>query len=134
MVYDSIIIKSDVVDRDEKEKGERRKLNFGHTIGHAAEKVTGTTHGEAVGIGMAAAVKLSESKGLLTREESNRIVTLLKNMKLPTEIHADKEQLLDAIKRDKKREGGSIHFVLLEGIGRAVIQEISIKELEEFIL
>jgi 3-dehydroquinate synthase len=134
VVYDSVIIKSDVVDRDEKEKGERRKLNFGHTIGHAIEKVTGTTHGEAVGMGMAAAVKLSESKGLLSQEESNGVVTLLKNMKLTTEIHADREQLLDAVKRDKKREGESIHFVLLEGIGRAVIQEISIKELQEFIL
>lgn len=134
VVYDSVIIKSNVVDRDEKERGERRKLNFGHTIGHAIEKVTGTTHGEAVGAGMSAAVKLSELKGLLSQEDSNRIVTLLKNMKLPTEIHADREQLLDAIKRDKKREGESIHFVLLEGIGRAVIQEISIKELEEFIL
>jgi 3-dehydroquinate synthase len=133
VVYDSVIIKSDVVDRDEKEKGERRKLNFGHTLGHAIEKVTGTTHGEAVGMGMAAAVKLSESRGLLSQEDSNRIMTMLKNMKLPTGIKADKKQLFDAMKRDKKREGESIHFVLLNGIGKAVIEEISLVELEKLV-
>ena len=60
VVYDSVVIKSGVVNRDEKEKGERRKLNFGHTIGHAVEKVTGVSHGEAVSLGMVAAANLSE--------------------------------------------------------------------------
>jgi 3-dehydroquinate synthase len=81
VVYDSVFIKSDVVDRDERERGERRKLNFGHTLGHAIEKVTGTTHGESVGMGISAAVKVSESKGLLSQEDSSRVTTLLKNMK-----------------------------------------------------
>ena len=134
VVYDSVVIKSDVVNRDEKEKGERRKLNFGHTIGHAVEKVTGVSHGKAVSLGMVAAANLSESKGLLTPEEKQRIVALIKNMGLPVEMKTDKEKVLDAMKRDKKREGDSIHFVLLDGIGKAVIENITIKELEDYFL
>ncbi|MFC1841310.1 3-dehydroquinate synthase [Thermodesulfobacteriota bacterium] len=134
VVYDSIVIKSGVVNRDEKEKGERRKLNFGHTIGHAIEKVTGTNHGKAVSLGMVAAANLSESRGLLSSGEKERIIQLLKNMKLPVEIQTDKERVLDAMRRDKKREGESIHFVLLDGIGKTVIEEITIKELEEYFL
>ncbi len=131
LVYRSIAIKSEIVNRDEMEKGERRKLNFGHTIGHAIEKVTGSPHGEAVSIGMCAAARLSETRGLLSGEERARIETLLAKLKLPSEVLAQKQRLLDAIARDKKREGESINFVLLEGIGNAVITEISIHELED---
>ncbi len=134
VVYDSVMIKSDVVNRDEKEKGERRKLNFGHTIGHAIEKVTGVSHGKAVGLGMVAAADLSESKGLLSAEDKERIISLLKSMGLPVEMKTDKEKVLDAMKRDKKREGDHIHFVLLDGIGKAVIENITIKELEEYFI
>jgi 3-dehydroquinate synthase len=132
VVYDSVVIKSNVVNRDEKEKGERRILNFGHTIGHAVEKVTGLSHGRAVSIGIAAAANLSESRGILSHDDKERIIRLIKNMGLPFELNADKERVLDAMKRDKKREGDSIHFVLLNGIGKAVIENISIKELEEY--
>lgn len=134
IVYDSVVIKSNIVNRDEKEGGERRKLNFGHTIGHAVEKVTGTSHGNAVSLGMVAAANLSESRGLLSFYEKERIIKLLKNMKLPFEKDINKAELLDALKKDKKREGEKIHFVLLEGIGKAVVEEISIKELEEYLL
>ena len=134
IVYDSVVIKSDVVNRDEKEKGERRKLNFGHTIGHAVEKVTGVNHGRAVSLGMVAAASLSESRGLLSADDRQRIIELLKVMGLPVEMEADKEKILDAMKRDKKREGDSIHFVLLAGIGKAVIENITIKELEEYFI
>jgi 3-dehydroquinate synthase len=67
LVYRSIEIKAGVVTRDEREKGERRKLNFGHTFGHAIEKLTGIPHGEAVGIGMVMAAALSVKKGLLAQ-------------------------------------------------------------------
>jgi 3-dehydroquinate synthase len=134
VVYDSVVIKSDVVNRDEKEKGERRKLNFGHTIGHALEKVTGVSHGRAVGLGMVAAGNLSENRGLLTPEDKQRIVALIEDMGLPVGIKTEKEKVLDAMKRDKKREGDSIHFVLLDGIGRAVIKDITIRELEEYFI
>ncbi len=132
-VYDSVLIKSGIVNRDEKEKGERRKLNFGHTLGHAIEKTTGAPHGEAVSVGMVAASALSEKKGYLSREEKDRIEALLKKFQLPTRVGLDGKRLLDAVRKDKKREGEEIHFVLLQGIGKAVVEKISVKELDTLI-
>ncbi len=132
-VYDSVLIKSGIVNRDEKEKGERRKLNFGHTLGHALEKTTGIPHGEAVSVGMVAASALSEKKGYLGREEKERIEALLKKFQLPTRVRFDGKRLLDAVRKDKKREGEEIHFVLLQGIGNAVVEKISVKELKTLI-
>lgn len=129
LVYDSVVIKSSVVNRDEKEKGERRKLNFGHTLGHAIEKTTGIPHGEAVSLGMVFAASLSVKKGLLSSGEEQQIATLLKNLKLPTAVDIDRKKVMDALNKDKKREGEGIHFVLLDGIGKAVVEEISISEL-----
>ncbi len=133
LVKDSIIIKADIVSRDEKEKGERKKLNFGHTLGHAIEKISGISHGEAVSIGMVAASNLSVKKGLLREDEAVRIKSLLKNLGLPVNFNFDQKKALDAIKHDKKRKGDAIHFVLLKKIGKAVTQEITIKEIEEII-
>ncbi|MFZ2633556.1 MAG: 3-dehydroquinate synthase [Desulfosalsimonadaceae bacterium] len=134
IIYDSVAIKAGVVNRDETEKGERRKLNFGHTFGHAVEKTTGLPHGEAVSIGMVAAAKLSAAKGLLGPDDVDRIMDLLARFHLPTRIPAgqgiDREQILEAMARDKKRSGDGIHFVLLSAIGRAVVEKISLAELE----
>jgi len=130
LVYDSVVIKSSVVNRDEKEKGERRKLNFGHTFGHAFEKVASLPHGQAVSVGMAVAASLSVQRGLLTAEEEQRITRLLENFELPTSLLFDVQSVFDAMGKDKKREGELIKFVLLDGIGRAVVNEISIGELQ----
>jgi 3-dehydroquinate synthase len=130
LVYDSVVIKSEVVSRDEKEAGERRKLNFGHTIGHAIEKTSGVPHGEAVSAGMVAAAHLSVERRLLSRDEADRLVALLERLGLPTRIRARPESVLEALRKDKKRTGGGIHFILLEKIGRAVIEEISLAELD----
>jgi len=129
LVSDSIDIKSSIVNWDEKEKGARRKLNFGHTFGHAIEKTAGISHGEAVSVGMVIASELSKKKGYLSPEETEKIVTLLKKLKLPYRIQIDHSGVLDALKKDKKRNGSSIHFVLLRAIGEAVVERISIKEL-----
>lgn len=129
LVYDSIVIKSSIVNRDEKEQGERRKLNFGHTFGHAFEKTTGVPHGEAVAAGMVIAAKLSAQRGYLPLQEAQRIEKLLAKLKLPTKIHAPKSALLEALGRDKKRQGEQIHFVLLDEIGHAFVEMISISEL-----
>lgn len=128
-VYDSVRIKASVVNRDEKEKGERRKLNFGHTLGHAIEKTAGIPHGEAVSAGMVAASELSVKKGLLSPSDAKRIKNLLANLGLPVEIPADKQKVMDALGKDKKREGDIVYFVLLKGIGNAVVEKISVKEL-----
>jgi len=130
LVYDSVVIKSSIVNRDEKEKGERRKLNFGHTFGHAIEKTTGVPHGEAVSAGMVVASALSAKRGRLPAEDVERIGELLKKLKLPTGFQLDGEEVLDALRKDKKRKGEGIDFVLLDGIGHGVVEEISIKELE----
>ena len=130
LVYDSIIIKSAIVNQDELEKGERRKLNFGHTFGHAFEKTTGVSHGEAVSIGMVVASKLSIKKRGLPTKEAERIETLLQRIGLPVSIQAKRKSVLDALKKDKKRKGNRIYFVLLNEIGNAFVDRIPIKELE----
>lgn len=130
VVYDSVIIKSSIVNKDETEEGERRKLNFGHTLGHALEKTTGAPHGEAVSAGMVVASALSEKRGYLSKEEMERIRALLKKFQLPTRVQHDGKRLFDAVRKDKKREGQEINFVLLQGIGQAVVEKISLKELE----
>ncbi len=134
LVYDSVMIKSKVVNRDEKEAGERKKLNFGHTFGHAIEKTTDTLlHGEAISVGMVVAANLSVERSLLSRQDAERIKVLLARLELPVTLETDRERMIDAIKRDKKREGDYIDFVLLEGIGRSVLEKISIKELQEVV-
>ena len=130
LVYDSLVIKSSIVSRDEREKGERRKLNFGHTFGHAIEMTTGLPHGEAVSVGMVLASELSMKRGYLPVEDAGRIEGLLQKVRLPTRLRGDGGEVLDALRKDKKRKGDSIHFVLLHGLGNAVVEEISIKELE----
>ena len=131
MVYDSIRIKSMIVSRDEKEKGERRKLNFGHTYGHAFEKSMGILHGEAISAGMINASRLSVKKGLLKEEEFERLKRLVELFGLPVELPCDRIKVIDAVKKDKKRDNLSLHFVFLSGIGSAVVKEILISELEK---
>ena len=131
LVYDSIVIKSSIVNRDEKEKGERRKLNFGHTLGHAIENVTGMPHGEAISTGMVFASALSARRGYLPQEDVGRIQALLTKLKLPTRPRFDGARVLNALERDKKKEGERIHFVLLHGIGRAVVEEMPMHELKD---
>ncbi len=133
LVYDSIIIKSDIVNQDELEKGERRKLNFGHTFGHAFEKTTGVPHGEAVSAGMVVASKLSVKRGHLSAKDAERIETLLQRIGLPVTIQAERKTVLDALKKDKKRKGDRIYFVLLNEIGNAFVDQMLINELENVI-
>jgi len=130
VVHDSIAVKASVVERDERESGERRTLNFGHTLGHAIENVTNLSHGEAVSMGMAFAIKYSEKEKKLGAEESERILSLLHRMGLLKVCAFDQKKVLAAIKKDKKRESEDIHFVFLEGIGHPEVKKISLHELE----
>ena len=133
LVYDSVVIKSAIVNRDENEKGERRKLNFGHTFGHAVEKTTGVPHGEAVSVGMVMASVLSVKKGHLMAKDAERIKKLLQRLKLPTRLEADRKTVFDALRKDKKRKGDQIYFVLLNDIGNPFVDQISIEELEAMV-
>lgn len=134
LVYGSAAIKAEVVTQDECEAGERKKLNFGHTMGHALEKTMGISHGAAVAVGMMMAAQLSLQKGMLSSAEVQRIDALLNRLNLPTRIDFNGQQVMDALAKDKKRESDLIKFVLLEKIGKAVIQDITIEELNQWIM
>jgi 3-dehydroquinate synthase len=129
LVRDSVRIKAAVVGRDERETGVRRTLNFGHTFGHALEKVGRFSHGEAVAIGMALAAAISVRRGRLPAAAHDRIIRLLKQLRLPCAASIDLPRLADAIRKDKKRTDDTIHFVLLDDIGQAAVEEIGIDEL-----
>lgn len=133
IIYDSVVIKADIVNRDERETGERRKLNFGHTLGHAFEKTLGVSHGQAVSAGMAAAARLSVKKGLLAESETGRLFDLLNNLGLPISLPADPASVYDALARDKKRQNDVILFVLLSGLGSSVINPVFLHELKAFL-
>ena len=133
IVYDCVAAKAKVVQRDEREKGGRRVLNFGHTFGHAYEKTIGIPHGEAVSLGTVIATELSVRKGKLSEIAVDRIRKLLKHFELPTTAACDKTKMFDAITKDKKREGDAVHFVLLNEIGRPIIEPVSFDELKGII-
>ena len=133
LVHNSVAIKARIVNRDEKEKGERRKLNFGHTFGHALEKTTGVSHGEAVSAGMMLAAEISEKKGGLPADDANRLKKMLQRFNLPTKLPADRTTILEALRKDKKRAGDHIFFVLLSAIGNAFVEKIAVKDFEALI-
>lgn len=133
LVFDSVAIKAGVVSRDERETGERRKLNFGHTIGHALEKLTGIAHGEAVGIGMAVAATCSVRNGLLRPKAAERIRDLIARYGLSTRPAAEPARIIDAMRKDKKREGEVIHFVFLDRIGHARVVPVGLEALSALI-
>jgi 3-dehydroquinate synthase len=129
LVLRSVEIKAGVVGRDARESGERKLLNFGHTYGHALEKVAGVSHGEAVAAGMAAAARLSVRRGLLHPEDAERLARLLVRLGLPVEVPADRNQVLEAMAKDKKRHKDTLDYVLLSGIGKAVTAPVALDEL-----
>ncbi len=129
-------LKAQVVERDERESGERAVLNFGHTIGHALESVTGYTrflHGEAVAIGMVAEARVSAALGLCRPEIVERLRALLERAGLPVELPADidSEKLAGAIELDKKVRGGKVKFVALEALGRTRFVLLTNREIVE---
>jgi len=121
LVARSCRIKKGIVELDETEKGLRRILNFGHTMGHAVEAATdyGMAHGEAVAVGMVAAARISVALDHLSADEGERIEAVLRAVGLPVRIPGDvsAERLLDGLRMDKKKEGADVHFVLLKKIG-----------------
>jgi 3-dehydroquinate synthase len=117
--------KADVVAKDERESGLRALLNFGHTFGHAIESATGYgtwLHGEAVAAGMMMATMLSQRLGLVDEKTIQRVAALLSAAGLPRRApDIGVQRYLDLMGHDKKVEGGRARFVVLEGIGRALV-------------
>ena len=130
VVLKSVAIKSAIVNQDEREQGLRRILNFGHTFGHALEKIRRLSHGEAVAAGMMIATRISVKMGLLQNSAAQRIERILRQLQLPTHVPADRAELMEVLKKDKKRQQGGVHFVLLTAIGQATVEKISFEELE----
>ena len=126
----SVAIKSAVVNKDEREQGLRRILNFGHTFGHGLEIIRRISHGEAVAAGMMIAARISVKKGLLETAAVERIEGLLQRLKLPTQVPADRSELMDALRKDKKRQEEGVYFVLLSAIGETAVEIIPFNELE----
>lgn len=128
-----VSIKAQIVSEDEFDTGKRQLLNFGHTIGHAIEKVTDfkISHGSAVGIGMAIISKISDSLGWSKISTYPEILKCLEKNKIPTETTATNEELLSAMVNDKKRSGDTINLVIPEKIGNCVLRSIPVSELEE---
>jgi 3-dehydroquinate synthase len=125
IIEDSCRVKKGIVEIDEKEQGLRRVLNFGHTIGHAIEAESHYTvsHGNAVSLGMIAAVRISGRLYDLPGEDQKRIERLIETVGLPIRIPQpiSTEGILSRVKMDKKKEGDTIHFVLLKKIGMPFI-------------
>jgi 3-dehydroquinate synthase len=126
-------IKTAVVVEDEFEKGDRKLLNFGHTLGHAIENVYQLLHGHAISIGMMAAAIFSETLGGFKTEEKERLRNLLEKYQLPTAKEFDKQKVWSLLKMDKKRASSEMNFILLEKIGKAVIKPIPLAQLDKLI-
>ena len=121
VIVQSIEIKADIVSRDEREDGLRKTLNFGHTIGHAVELVSGFSllHGEAVAIGMALEGRLAERIGVAQAGTAEAIIEALRTAGLPTELPRpfEKGAVLEAMRSDKKARSGKTMFALPLRIG-----------------
>ena len=131
LIQRNAILKTRVVQQDEFEKGDRKLLNFGHTLGHALENQYELAHGQAISIGMTYACAIS--KQMTGFKETERVVRVLERYGLPTYAKFDKQKVYNVLKMDKKREQKEISYVLLEKIGKGVIETISLDKLEKII-
>jgi 3-dehydroquinate synthase len=131
LIRRNVQIKCAVVQKDEFEVGERRLLNFGHTLGHAIEKLYELPHGQAVSVGMVAACLLSEQ--FTDFKDTARVVDVLHKYGLPSEIELSAKKIFEVLKMDKKKEQQAMNYILLKKIGQAIIKPIPVDQLEELI-
>ncbi len=124
-------IKRDLIAADEFDTGERRKLNLGHTFGHAIEKCSqyALSHGQAVAAGMALISRAAVQKGLLDEGSLRRLLRLLERTGLPTGTDLPREEILQAVLSDKKISGGKLHLIVPSAIGQCRIIPVTEDEL-----
>jgi 3-dehydroquinate synthase len=152
IVAGSVEIKAGIVERDERESGERRKLNLGHSVGHGIETATGLPHGHCVAAGLATACRLAESRGRLGGAELERITRILAAWDLPSSIGETaslasslglgktgdgpefRSAVAAAIPADKKRLGADILMALPEALGSVVIEAVPLADLQAFVM
>lgn len=132
VIYRCVDIKRDVVERDEFDTGERALLNFGHTFGHALEKLhqyQGLSHGAAVGIGMVMMARLGEKAGFTAPGTADKIAAALEKYHLPVHSDLPLSQIVEATASDKKSTGSSINLVLLKDIGESFVHKVARSDL-----
>lgn len=127
LIQRNVLIKAKVVQQDETEQGDRKLLNFGHTLGHAIENTYQLPHGSAVSIGMVVAAYLS--KAVLDFKESERIINVLKAYGLPVYYDYNAKEALVKMQSDKKRIKDKINFVLLEKVGKAIYKPLTTEQI-----
>ena len=120
----SLLIKRGIVQRDERESGERKILNFGHTVGHAIESTSELLHGECIALGMLY---------MCSDEVKNRLLPILKDIGLATEAKLDAEELYSFILRDKKADGDKITVTYVEEIGKAELRKIPLEDIKDYL-
>jgi 3-dehydroquinate synthase len=140
LIKRNIQIKSKIVAKDERDRmGERALLNFGHTVGHAIERAGNYRkflHGEALSLGIVAACAISIRRAGLSPDERDAIVDLLRKFELPTTLPKNfrREKIFDALKFDKKFEGGKVRFVVTPRIGAAQLAtDVTMEDIREAI-
>lgn len=134
VIADCVAIKAKIVAEDEHEYGIRKLLNFGHTFGHAVECVSEhrVSHGDAVAIGMCRAYDVARQAGICQEDFGEKLRTVLAYYELPTETALPYDQLLHAMRHDKKRSRQNISLVLPTKLGECTCHSLPIEELEKF--
>ena len=131
IITGAVSVKARIVEADERESGERKKLNLGHTFAHAVEKTSREfLHGEAVSIGLAMIADLSVRRGLLEPSDAERIKTVLSRMGLPLESGVEYRKLVRALEMDKKKDASQVSLILNRGIGDCVIVPTEFADLQ----
>ncbi len=133
LVYKNVMLKSAIAQNDELEKGERKLLNFGHTLGHAIETTHQISHGNAISVGMVCAASFSSEISSLQKKSIQRIIALLEKYNLPSAYRFNKEKVFELIKMDKKRTGSNIKFIFISAIGEGFIKELSLIQVKQLI-
>lgn len=133
IVRKCVSVKARVVTADEKESGLRRILNFGHTFAHAIEKHTGMPHGEAVSIGMTAAMRLAVEEGVCESQALQRFKDLCIRLHLPVAWPSEVSlaQLCEAVEKDKKHQDGGVCLVLPEAIGKVIVRPFTMAQFRQ---
>ena len=135
VVEEALKVKIDVVSADATEKGLRRVLNLGHTIAHAIEKSTRIyNHGEAVAVGLCCVAEAAKRRGSLAEADCERIKKICALYNLPTELPEPITNLIKAIRKDKKRDGDSLHIILPTTIGAVEDICLTFEQAEELFI
>ena len=131
IIRKNVDIKYNIVANDELETGDRKLLNFGHTIGHAIENTSKLPHGHAISIGMLAACKISEAINDFDKAQTEKVKELLIQYELPVTFDSNKEKTWEILLHDKKKSGSNMSFIVLNKIGSASVKSIPLDQLHQ---